>query len=358
MADTETCRFVRFLLPKYQEGKCTETERILIKDHCAHCQDCSNLLQMVGNTASGKDVKELLFLSPLRLSEIYHINVENKKDPEATAKSTSSSHKTESTIHERGSLKMPLKVSWLFGVFAAVMIILSFADSRTSLQPSKKPASEISDNKDSSTVSEDIASSVAESSETTSETVLQKVQQKIVGSEDEEEGDYPIEWNDDALEAAIRKITGIEKRDIMYSDVYPLEALYLSGSEISNITALSCLTNLKVLDLSENHISDISSLSGLTNLASLDLSWNQISDINALHSLVNLKNLALNNNQISKIITLRHLTNLTSLNLEQNHISSINALRSMANLTSLNLQGNQISDYSPIESLNINTLYK
>ena len=192
--------------------------------------------------------------------------------------------------------------------------------------------------------------------------------------------DYAIDWKDAALEAKMRKITGIRFRKIKYSDVKDLTELDLSNdydaddnamirdiSALSNLTSLagldlkhnqisdfsplSSLTNLKSLRLFDNQISDISSLSNLTNLTSLDLVDNQISDISPLSSLTNLTSLDLDFNQISDISPLSSLTNLTDLDLQFNQISDISLLSEMNNLESLSLRSNQISDFSPLSSL-------
>ncbi|MCC7552862.1 leucine-rich repeat domain-containing protein, partial [Candidatus Micrarchaeota archaeon] len=75
--------------------------------------------------------------------------------------------------------------------------------------------------------------------------------------------------------------------------------LILGNNQISDISALSTLTNLQQLYLNNNQISDISALSTLTNLNYLDLNNNQISNISTLSTLSNLNWLYLRDNQIS-----------------------------------------------------------
>ena len=138
--------------------------------------------------------------------------------------------------------------------------------------------------------------------------------------------DYVMDWQDENLEAAMREVTGIRAGNIMLSDVWEITCLDIRDREISDISALSGLTNLANLELGSNNISDISALSGLTNLTYLGLWDNNISDISALNG----------------------LTNLTNLNLEDNNISDISALSGLMNLQYLHLSGNNISDYSPV----------
>ena len=165
--------------------------------------------------------------------------------------------------------------------------------------------------------------------------------------------DHVMDWQDENLEALMRKTTGIMDGDIMLSDVWELRSLEMeakSASTIKNISALSELTNLTELELPCG-LQDISPLSSLTNLTSLYLENNQISDISPLSSLINLKSLALYNNQISDISALSGLTNLTTLYLFINQISDISVLGGLTNLTSLTLDENQISDISALSSL-------
>ncbi len=159
----------------------------------------------------------------------------------------------------------------------------------------------------------------------------------------------------DAPNANIQDLTGIEYASNL-SSLYLGEA-YIEGkgninsNTVSNLSALSGLTNLNILWLSSNNISDISALSALTNLNMLNLNSNNISDISALSALTNLTWLDLYNNNISDISALSTLTQLTSLWLSNNNISDISALSTLAQLASLNLQNNDISDIYVLSGL-------
>ena len=86
--------------------------------------------------------------------------------------------------------------------------------------------------------------------------------------------------------------------------------LYLNNNQISNISAVSGLTNLQTLLLYDNQISDISALSGLTNLQTLYLDNNQISDISALSNLTKLQTLYLDKNNIEDITPINNMSSL------------------------------------------------
>ncbi len=137
-----------------------------------------------------------------------------------------------------------------------------------------------------------------------------------------------------------------------------LDTLNLRTTNISDISALSGLTSLKVLIISDNGnttpLSDISALSGLTSLKKLIIggySNTNISDISALSGLTSLTFLNLAANNISDISALSGLTSLTSLGLHYNRISDISALSGLTSLTGLNLSYNRISDISALSGL-------
>ena len=178
------------------------------------------------------------------------------------------------------------------------------------------------------------------------------------GSGFSQKADNAVDWKDDALEAKMRDITGISSGDITYSDVESITMLDLSneseddeGAMITDVSALSGMTNLTSLYLNHNQISDISALSGLTNLTSLYLDNNQISDISALSGMTNLIHLYLDDNQISDISALRDLTELEHLSIYNNQISDISVLRGMPKLRDLSAFKNQISDISVLSGL-------
>ena len=176
--------------------------------------------------------------------------------------------------------------------------------------------------------------------------------------------DHVMEWNDDALEAKMREITGIKKKDIYLSDVWTLKRLNLYTSkdepDIKNISALGELTNLEDLNISSNEISDISVLASLRNLTSLDISNNNIMDVSPLTSpsLSGLTRLNISNNNISDVFALYSLTNLEYLRMGSNQITDIQPIGSLTNLKNLSMEKNPISDISALASLtNLTNIY-
>ncbi len=173
---------------------------------------------------------------------------------------------------------------------------------------------------------------------------------------------------DPALDAAIRTAIGKPTGDLCKSALSNLTQLDISQQGISDLTGLEYCTGLNELNLANNEppwnysdlekaellfnrISDISALSNLTNLTTLHLVWNEISDISPLSNLTSLTILTLAFNQIEDISSLSGLTELTTLTLAENQISDISALSALTKLEGLFLLGNQITDISPLSAL-------
>ena len=91
---------------------------------------------------------------------------------------------------------------------------------------------------------------------------------------------------------------------------FDIISLELDYNNISDISALSGLSNLEFLVLSANNISDISTLSGLSNLEFLGLWENNISDISTLSGLTNLQTLVLYDNPLSQNVINVHIPQL------------------------------------------------
>ena len=120
----------------------------------------------------------------------------------------------------------------------------------------------------------------------------------------------------------------------------------VNSNSVSDISAVSGLTNLRTLQLDNNGIIDISAVSGLTNLVGLGLGYNGIIDISAVSGLTNLWTLVLANNGIIDISAVSGLTNLGRLYLSGNSIIDISALVSNTGFWSgdeVHVTGNPLS---------------
>ncbi|EBF5117001.1 hypothetical protein FH008_13480, partial [Listeria monocytogenes] len=159
---------------------------------------------------------------------------------------------------------------------------------------------------------------------------------------------------DNAVAQTIRQILGATTVSdmITQSDLDSITTVTISYWGVGNISGMEHLTNLTNLTLNENPtLSDISPLSGLTKLTNLKIDSSNVSDISPLSGLTNLTSLSLRNNQISDISPLSGLTKLTDLILNNNQISDVGPLGNLPNLLDLEMRSNQISDVSPLSTL-------
>ena len=127
--------------------------------------------------------------------------------------------------------------------------------------------------------------------------------------------------------------------------------MFAGNSNISDLSPLAGLINLKrILSWGES-ISDLSPLAGLTKLENVNICGTDLSNLTPLAGLTGLKELYLRDSGISDISPLAGLTGLTRLNLSRNNISDISPLAGLTNLEWLKLNNNEISDFSPLAGL-------
>ncbi|XPF93909.1 leucine-rich repeat domain-containing protein [Colwellia sp. RE-S-Sl-9] len=149
------------------------------------------------------------------------------------------------------------------------------------------------------------------------------------------------------------------------SELTRLEYLNFNAVDINSLTPLANLTSLTNLTINDGskmlayaryirsgspqgNVSDLSPLAGLINLKVLNLINNQISDLTPLVGLTNLVHLGLSQNEISDLTPLTELTNLSLLWLASNSISDFSVLADLDSLEILYLPDNQISQLGGI----------
>ena len=157
-----------------------------------------------------------------------------------------------------------------------------------------------------------------------------------------------VEFQDAALETAVRQALGKEYGDITATDMAGLTSLTAYHAGVSNLVGLEYAVNLTDLRIGGNNISDLRPLSQLANLNTLDVFGNIIEDITPLQGLTNLRSLALAHNLITDISPLSKLINLNHLTIQDNQVSDISALANLLNLNILCVMENLITDITPL----------
>ena len=138
---------------------------------------------------------------------------------------------------------------------------------------------------------------------------------------------------------------------ITVEEMKRLRRLDVEARGIHDLTGLEFATNLTWLHLPDNQVSDLSPIAGLIELRELWARHNHISDISPVKGLTNLTHLRLDRNQVSDISPVRNLTNLTFLRIIGNQVSDLSPVRNLKNLIDLRFNDSRVSDLSPVEGL-------
>ena len=172
-----------------------------------------------------------------------------------------------------------------------------------------------------------------------------------------EEAEYIVQFEDPALEEAVRSCLHIYDRPIKKEEALLQRTLVLSGKNRSNsekitdLTGLSAFENLEKLEAPENLITDLSELSGMSGLEILHLEKNTIQDLSPLAGLSSLKELDVEKNTVSDVSPLSGLTNLEMLDIRGNRVDDISALSSLSSMKELYLSDNRIQDISAVSEM-------
>jgi hypothetical protein len=148
----------------------------------------------------------------------------------------------------------------------------------------------------------------------------------------------PILFNYDniiKLNLSVNKITDIS----VLRNFKNLEYLNLSYNNcIKDFSPLNCLNKLIKLDLSKTKINDVVNIANSISLEILDLSENEITDLTPISNLINLKKLSIRK-MVGKIelAPIAGLKNLMELILDDNKTFDVDVLCKMSHLKKLNL---------------------
>lgn len=126
----------------------------------------------------------------------------------------------------------------------------------------------------------------------------------------------------DARCNAVRHVDGLGQR------AHALEELILDGNNLSSLSGLSGLCQLRTLSAGRNRLSEVSELATAAPLlARLDLSRNRLEDVACLASMAALTTARLAHNRISQLPVLSRLRRLAELDVSHNELASLAALR-------------------------------
>lgn len=200
------------------------------------------------------------------------------------------------------------------------------------------------------------ASSTAQPVTSTPKPEKEKIIPDFLPWSDSGQTDRAIIWHDEVLEQRIREKFEITGRDVMLSDLWEEERIWVNGKDantepkITDISDLAVLQNLKELNLNYNSIGDLTPLANLKNLEWLTVNTNQVSDISPLAGLDKIETIDLSNNTVSDFSALGEMEALARVTVYNTGITdadfgSFLDLLKKEQVTKLDLGGNQITEF-------------
>ena len=133
--------------------------------------------------------------------------------------------------------------------------------------------------------------------------------------------------------------------------LYNRDALFLYGFELTNLSGLKYLTNLRNLNAGYNNLTSIKGVENLTNLIKLKVNDNRITSIKEVKNLVNLQEFRCEYNDIYEIESVSNLIHLERLNISNNFISDISGLENIVLLQELKMGTNEIKSLINLSKL-------
>lgn len=165
------------------------------------------------------------------------------------------------------------------------------------------------------------------------------------------QGSQPVEFSSYCLELAVREELDRPLGEITYSDLEQVERLALLGNEVlEDPSSYFYYMNDMTGDTSYGDVSDLSLLASMPNLKEVWLCRQQISDLSPLEGLP-ITTLVLCDNSIEDLSPLSSLTGLSTLWLGGNTPSDLTPLAGLTRLRDLNLDGAGDDRLTPLDSL-------
>ncbi len=156
------------------------------------------------------------------------------------------------------------------------------------------------------------------------------------------------------LDLSSRSLTDYDLEGIteIFSNI---SSLMISDNDISDLSSLANLKNLRGVSFSKNNVEDISALCAMDKIGSLDLSYNKIADVSCLEG--KLDDYAYIDISGNKGITgFDKLTTLTSLTANDIGLESLESLSNFNKLTSLSVRNNNIKSLAGLNT-DVDVLY-
>lgn len=160
-----------------------------------------------------------------------------------------------------------------------------------------------------------------------------------------------VEFNDPAIEAAIREMLNVTPEKELYTNDLWTITEFVIPKEAKSYVDLPRLAFLEKLTISEGIDAELFNLVELSNLIELSITDTAVSQevLNGIAQLP-LQKLTLNGCSLSNIDALKSAYAITYLDLQNNAIRNINAISSMRGLQELYIQNNVVDDLTALAS--------
>jgi hypothetical protein len=156
-----------------------------------------------------------------------------------------------------------------------------------------------------------------------------------------------IERGQEVPASVLRQITDLAA----LSGLTEVTCLSLQGVRITECDGLGGLTSLRSLDLSRSHLQSLVGVCPLTELEELDISFTPVEVLEPIKSLSKLVNLKLNGIRANDFGPVGYLPNLKFLNLSGTNFADLGLLSLCSKLEHLSLSSTRVSNLGAIEKL-------
>ncbi|MCA3282984.1 MAG: hypothetical protein ING16_08950 [Roseomonas sp.] len=130
-----------------------------------------------------------------------------------------------------------------------------------------------------------------------------------------------------------------------------LQALDCSRTQVSDLSPIAALQQLQYLNCSGTEVSDLSPIAGLQKLQDLDCGGTQVRDLSPIAGLQQLQYLNCNSTQVSDLSPIAGLQQLQYLNCNRTQVSDLYPIAGLQQLQKFDCSSTQVSDLYPIAGL-------
>jgi Leucine-rich repeat (LRR) protein len=135
------------------------------------------------------------------------------------------------------------------------------------------------------------------------------------------------------------------------SSLSDLRELSLEGTNCNDLSPIAGLQQLQILVCQGTQVSALAPIAGLQHLQRLDCSGTKVSDLSPIAALQKLKHLDCSFTRVSDLSPVAGLQQLQSLNCGGTQVNDLSPIAKLRQLHRLHCNGTQVSDLSPIAKL-------